>query len=154
MKRISMIFLQGVIVALGFAVLAAMIRLPMLEGRAAHLDLFHIYADPFLVYGYLASIAFFVALYQAFKFLGYVGQNKTSSPHSVKAIKIIKRCAIVLSISIVLAGVYIRIFHAADDDPAGFLALCIGATFLSVLVATAADVFERRLQKEGFGHKQ
>jgi len=37
---------------------------------------------------------------------------------------------------------YIRIFHAKDDDPAGLLALCIVITILSIVLATAAGVFE------------
>ena len=146
MKRGSTIFLQIVIVALGIVTLAIMIRFPLTEGRAANLDLFSIYADPLLAYGYLASIAFFVALYQAFKLLGYIGQNKVFSLNSVKALRTIKYCAIVLSASIIMAGLYIRIFHAEDDDPAGFLAICIVTTFVSIVIATAAAVFEKTLQ--------
>ncbi len=146
MKKGSTIFLQVVIVLIGIVALAIMIRFPLTEGRAANLDLFSIYADPFLVYGYLASIAFFVALYQAFKLLGLIGQNKVFSLDSVKALGTIKYCAIVLGVSIVMAGLYIRIFHATDDDPAGFLAMCIVTTFISIVIATAAAVFERTLQ--------
>jgi hypothetical protein len=123
-----------------------MIRLPLTEGRATNLDLLSIYADPFLVYVYLASIAFFVALYQAFKLLGYIGQNKVFSLNSVKALRTIKYCAILLSILIVMAGLYIRMFHAKGDDPAGFLAMCIVTTFISIVIATAAAVFEKTLQ--------
>jgi len=146
MKKGSTIFLQAVIVLIGIAAPAIMIRFPLSEGRAANLDLFSIYADPFIIYGYLASIAFFVALYQAFKLLGYIGQNKVFSLNSVKALRNIKYCAIVLSVSIVMAGLYIRIFHAEGDDPAGFLAMCIVTTFISIVVATAAAVFEKTLQ--------
>jgi Flp pilus assembly pilin Flp len=46
-----------------------------------------------------------------------------------------------------MAGVYVRLFYAKDDDPAGFIALCIVATFISVVIATAAGVFGRTLQK-------
>jgi len=146
MKRSSTIFLQVVIVLIGIVALAIMIRFPLTEGRAANLDLFSIYADPFIVYGYLASIAFFVALYQAFKLLGYIGQNKVFSLNSVKALRTIKYCAIVLGILIVIAALYIRIFHAQDDDPAGFIAIAILTTFISIIIATAAAVFERTLQ--------
>ena len=146
MKRSSTIFLQVVIVLIVIVALAIMIRFPLTEGRAANLDLFSIYADPFLVYGYLASIAFFVALYQAFKLLGYIRQNKVFSLNSVTTTRSIKYCAIVLGILIVMAGLYIRIFHAKDDDPAGFLAMCIVTTFISIVIATAAAVFERTLQ--------
>lgn len=146
MKRISIIFLQAVIVLIGIVALAILIRFPLTEGRAANLDLFSIYADPFILYGYAASIAFFVALYKAFKLLGYIGQNQVFSSNSVKALKSIKYCAIVLSILIVASGLYIRMFHHKDDDPAGFLAMCMVTTFASIVVATAAAIFEKILQ--------
>ena len=146
MKKSSTVFLQVVVVLIGIVALAIMVRFPLTEGRAVNLDLFSIYSDPFIVYGYVASMAFFVALYQAFKLLGYIGQNKVFSLNSVKALRTIKYCAIVMSILIVTAALYIRIFHAQDDDPAGFFAMCIVTTFISIVIATAAAVFERTLQ--------
>jgi hypothetical protein len=146
MKRISIIFLQAVIVLISIVALAVLIRLPLTEGRAANLDLFSIYSDPLILYVYAASIAFFVALYQAFKLLGYIGQNKVFSSNSVRTLKSIKYCAIVLSILIVMAGLYIRIWHNKEDDPAGFVAICIVTTFISIVVATAAAIFEKILQ--------
>ena len=147
MKRSSTIFLQAVIVIIGILAIAIMIRFPLTEGRAANLDLFSIYSDPLILYAYAASIPFFIALYKAFKLLGYIGQNKAFSPDSVKTLRSIKYCAIVLSVLIVMAGIYIRIFHSKDDDPAGFLAMCIVTTFVSIVIATAAAVFEKILQK-------
>ncbi|MBI2465636.1 MAG: DUF2975 domain-containing protein, partial [Candidatus Sungbacteria bacterium] len=126
MNRNSILFLRIVIMLIGIVALAIMVRFPLTEGRAANLDLFSIYADPFIVYGYLASIVFFVALYQAFKLLGYIGQNKVFSLNSVKTLRTIKYCAIVLSILIVIAAIYIRISCCTvaevdgGDDPAGF----------------------------------
>ena len=150
MKKSSTIFLQVVIVLIGIVALFIMIRFPLTEGRAVNLDLFSIYADPFIVYGYLASIAFFVALYQAFKLLGYIGQNKVFSLSSVKALRTIKYCAIILSFLIVIAAIYIRISFSVksvtDDDPAGFIAVSIVTTFISIVIATVAAVFEKTLQ--------
>ena len=135
---------------IGIVALFIMIRFPLTEGRAVNLDLFSIYADPFIVYGYLASIAFFVALYQAFKLLGYIGQNKVFSLSSVKASRTIKYCAIILSFLIVIAAIYIRISFSVksvtDDDPAGFMAVSIVTTFISIVIATVAAVFEKTLQ--------
>ena len=145
MKKGSTIFLRVVIVLIGIVALIAMIRFPLTEGRAVNLDLFSIYADPFIVYMYLASIAFFVALYQAFKLLGLIGQNKVFSLNSVKALRNIKYCAIILSASIVMAMLYIMMSHG-DDDAAGAIAMGIVATFISVVIATAAALFERTLQ--------
>src|SRR3989339_1136938 len=135
MKRISIIFLQAVIVLIGIVALSIMILFPLTEGRAQNLDLFSIYFDPFILYGYASSIAFFVALYKAFKLLGYIGQNKLFSLTSVRTLKSIKYCAIILSILIVTAGLYIRIFHNKEDDPAGCLAMCIIITFISIAVS-------------------
>lgn len=146
MKRISIVFLQIAIVLLAMAALALLIWVPQTEGRAANLDLFSIYADPLILYGYTASIAFFVALYKAFRLLGYIGQNQVFSANAVNALKSIKYCGIALGILIVLAGVYIRIFHSKEDDPAGFLAMCIVTTFVSLVVATAAAIFQKILQ--------
>ena len=146
MKRIPIIFLQAVIVLIGILALSVMIRVPLTEGRAENLDLFSIYFDPFILYGYASSIAFFVALYKAFKLLGYIGQNKLFSLNSIRTLRSIKYCAIILSISIVMAGLYIMLFHHKDDDPAGFLAICIVTTFVSIVVATAAAIFEKILQ--------
>ena len=146
MKQSSTIFLQGVIVLIGVVALALMIRFPLTEGRAADLDLFSIYSDPFILYGYAASLPFFIALYNAFKLLRYIGQNKIFLPDPVRTLKNIKYCAISLSIFIGMAGLYIRIFHNKKDDPAGFLAICILTAFVSIVVATAAVVFEKILQ--------
>jgi hypothetical protein len=146
MKRVSTMFLQGVIILISVVVLAVLIRFPLTEGRATNLDLLSIYSDPLILYGYAASIAFFIALYKAFKLLGYIGQNQVFSPQSVGTLKSIKYCAIVLSILIVLAGLYIRISHNEDDDPAGFIAMCIVTTFTSIVIATSAAVFEKILQ--------
>lgn len=150
MKKNSTIFLQVVIVLIGILALAIMIRFPLTEGRAVNLDLFSIYADPFIVFGYLASIPFFVALYQAFKLLGYIGKNKVFSLDSVKALRTIKYCAIILSFLIIMAAIYIRVSYGIsptkDDDPAGFIAISIVTTFISIVIATAAAVFEKTLQ--------
>src|SRR3990170_7700607 len=104
MKRSSTIFLQVVIVLIGIGAIALMLWEPHIEGRNAHATLFEIYfKDPFLAYAYIASISFFVALYQAFKLLGYIGRNEVFSQRSVKALRAIKYCAIALAALIVAA---------------------------------------------------
>ncbi len=145
-KKSLAVFLQGVIVLIGIVALAMMIRFPLTEGRAANLDLFSIYSDPFILYGYAVSIPFFIALYNAFKLLGYIGQNKVFTLNAVRALRNIKYCAILLNILIVMAGLYIMMFHNKDDDPAGFLAMCIVTTFISIIVVTAVAMFEKILQ--------
>ena len=145
MKRGSTIFLQVVIVLLGVSVLALLLWEPNLEGRNAHATLFEIYfKDPFLAYAYIGSIPFFVGLYQAFKLLGYVRRNEIFSERSVRALRIIKYCALVI-IGFVAVSVIFMVGGDRDDRPGGtFMRLLI--TFPSIVVATAAAVFERILQ--------
>src|ERR671926_1424304 len=141
MERSSTIFLQIVIVTLGIGALDLLLWEPQIEGRNAHATLFEIYfKDPFLAYAYIASIAFFVALYQAFKVLGYAGQNKVFSQEAVKALRTIKYCAISM-IGFVAVG-EIFIMFSNSDDRAGGVFMGVLITFGSIVIATAAAMFE------------
>ncbi len=138
-------FLQIVTVLIGIAALAFLLWEPHVEGRNAHATLFEIYfKDPFLAYAYLASIPFFMALYQAFKVLGDAGQNKVFSPAAVKSLRTIKRCAMSI-IGFVIAG-EIFIGLGDSDDRAGGVFIGILISFGSIVIASAAAMFERILQ--------
>src|SRR6476660_8054070 len=127
MRKGSTIFLQVVIVLIGIGSLALLLWEPHIEGRNAHATLFQIYFnDPFLAYAYTASIAFFVALYQAFKVLGYVRQNKTFSQPAVKALRTIKYCAMTIIGFVVVRVIFVLPFGDKEDRPAGL--------FMSVLI--------------------
>jgi hypothetical protein len=145
MKRSSTIFLQVVIVLIGIGTLALMLWEPHIEGRNAHATTFEIYfKDPFLAYAYIASIPFFVALYQAFKLLGYAEQNKVFSQAAVKALRTIKYCAISIIGFVAIGEIFIML--SESDDPQGGFFMGILITFGSIVIATAAAMFERILQ--------
>ena len=145
MKRSSTVLLQIVIVLISIGALAFMLWEPHIEGRNAHATLFEIYfKDPFLAYAYLASILFFVALYQAFKVLGYIGQNKAFSQTTVKALRTIKFCALGIIGFVAVGELFIMLGNS--DDRAGGVFIGILITFGSVVIATAAAMFERILQ--------
>ena len=146
MKRSSTIFLQVVIVLIGIGALALLLWEPRIEGRNAHATNFEIYfKDPFLALVYIGSIPFFVALYQAFKVLGYAGQNKIFSQEAVKALRTIKYCAIIIIGFVVVEEIFIMLNHGSDDAAGGvFMGVLI--TFGSIVIATAAAMFERILQ--------
>lgn len=145
MRKGSTLFLKFVICLVAIGVLVWLIWFPQLEGRAANLDLISIYKDPLIIYAYIGSISFFVALYQAVKLLGYIDGNQVFSQAAVNAVRNIKYCAITLSGFIVLGILYIRVSVIADD-PAGVTALGIFTTFAAIVIATAAAVFQRVLQ--------
>jgi len=142
-KRIPTVFLQVVIVLIGIGALVLMLWEPQLEGRNAHATLVEIYFhDPFLAYAYTASIAFFVALYQAFRLLGYIGQNEAFSLKSIQALRTIKYCAMSLVAMIGAAVGYLFIAVRGKDDIAGGVAMGLAMIFVSVVIATAAAVLE------------
>ena len=145
MKRGSVLFLRGVLVLIGVGALALLLLEPQLEGRNAHASTFAIYfKDPFLAYVYLASIALFVALYQAFQVLGHVGRNTMLSPAGVRRLRTIKRCALVI-IGFV-AGAELIIIASRSDDPQGGFFIGVLIAFVSTIVAAAVSVLERTLQ--------
>ena len=148
MKRNSAIFLQVVIMLIGIGALALILWEPHIEGRNAHATLYEIYFDdPFLAYAYTASIFFFVALYQAFMLLGYTGRNEVFSQRSVRALRTIKYCAMTLVGFIVPAEAYLIIVQRSKDDIAGGVAMGILISFISIVVAAAAALFEKTLQE-------
>ena len=147
MKKSSILFLQVVVVALGVGAFLLLLWEPHIEGVNAHATtLYQIYFDdPFLALVYIGSIPFFFALYQAFKVLGYAGQNNVISPEAVYALRAIKYCAIAIIGFVVVEEIFIMLNHG-DDDAAGGVAMGVLISFISIVVATAAAVFERTLQ--------
>lgn len=149
MKRISIIFLQVVIVALGIGALALLLWEPQIEGANAHATNFEIYfKDPFLALVYTGSIPFFIALYQMFKVLGYVGQNKIFSPETLKSLRIIKYCALAIIGFVLVEEIFIMLVNNHDNENPG-APIFMGALIVlpSIVIATAATMFERILQK-------
>jgi hypothetical protein len=145
MKRSSTLFLKLVILLIGIGVLAGLVWFPQTEGRAANLDLFNIYADPFIIYFFIASTPFFIGLYQAFKLLNFIDANNAFSQGAVNTLRNMKFASLILIGFILLALIYIR-FFVQGEDPAGPTAVGILATFAAAVIATASAVFEKLLQ--------
>jgi hypothetical protein len=152
MKQGILLFLKLTILLIAIVVFIWMVIFPQTEGRAAHLDHVSIYADPLIIYMYIASIPFFVALYQAIKLLGLVEKNNIISQAALGAIRTIKYCAIAL-IGFILAAVsyifiMVKLNPNVDEDPVGFVALGFVLILGATLVATAAVYIQRRLPSE------
>jgi len=143
MKRGLTIFFQVVIVLIGIGVFVFMLWEPHLEGRNAHATLFQIYfSDPFLTYAYIASLAFFIVLYQTSKLLRNIKRDETFSQSSVKALRAIKYCAASLVGFIVAAEAYLFIIRPGDDI-AGGVAIGLFLIFVFSIMTSAAAVFEK-----------
>jgi DUF2975 family protein len=148
MNRRSTIFLQIVIVLIGIAALALLLWEPQIEGVNKNRTNFEIYfQDPFLALVYAGSIPFFIALYQAIRALGYVGRNEVFSPEVVKALRIIKYCALAIIGFVVLEELFILFSGNRDlENPGAPIFMGILIAFPSIVVATVAAMFERILQ--------
>lgn len=147
MKRTLITFLQVITVLIGISALAFMLVEPHFEGRNVNATAFEVYfKDPFLIYAYTASIAFFFALYQILKVLEYIKQNKTFSPQTVKALRTIKRCAVAL-IAFVTAPLLYLFIVRPEDDIAGGVAVGLLILSVSTIVAIAAWRFKKVIQK-------
>jgi hypothetical protein len=147
MKKSSAFFLQTATVLFGVAVLAFLLWEPHVEGRNAHATLFEIYfKDAFLACAYIASIPFFVALYQVFRLFGNAGRNEFFSRRSLSALRTIRTCAIMLLGSIAVAEVFLFVMVRGEDDIAGGVAMGILFALVFAAMATAAALFERTLR--------
>lgn len=145
MNRSSASFLQAVVVLIGLGVLALMLWEPHLEGRNAHATTFEIYfKDPFLAYVYVGSIPFFVALYQAFRVLGAVKREGTFSAATLRALRIVKRCALTIVGFVVGALAIILAFGDGEDRPGGVF-MCGLAILAASAIATTAALLARSL---------
>lgn len=148
MKHASTIFLQVVIALIGLGIMTFLILEPQFEGRNKNAtSQFEIYfKDPFLAYIYLASVPFFIALYQAIRMLGYARRDEIFSQPCVRSLQIIKYCGVAVALFFVGAEAYIFVFVRGTDDVAGGVLMGAFVIFVSLVIATAATVFERILQ--------
>ncbi len=146
--RTSALFLQAVVVLIGIGTLAFLLWEPHVEGVNANAaSLYDIYFDdPFLAYAYVASVPFFVALYQVFTLLGYAGSNTLFSRRSARALQAIRYCAMAM-VPLIVTGVVWLLLSESDDRPP-VLAMGAVATLLSIAVAVAASACERMLRRD------
>ena len=148
MNRALARFLQALVLLVGIAALVFLLWEPHLEGRNAHATVWQVYFDdPFLAFAYLASIAFFAAVYQLFRILGHVGSHGAFSPSAPRSFRLIRNCALVL-VGFVAIGEVV-IFTQESDDRAGGVAMGLMIGLGSVAVALLASKLERRLQPAG-----
>ena len=150
MKRGPTIFLRIVISGIGVAAFAVCIfALPKAFAREAAKTpdtAWVIYL--FLAAAYVMVLAFFVALYQAFKLLSYIDGDKAFSELSVRALGRIKYCAITISF-VMVAGILgvMALTFGTGEDMAGQVAMGLVVTLASSVVATFTAVLQKQVQK-------
>ncbi|MFS0559643.1 DUF2975 domain-containing protein [Terribacillus sp. 179-K 1B1 HS] len=146
MKR-ETLFLKLAVFLMALPVLALCIFAipPIAFGSADYYPEAEFLKYPVLIGLYLTALAFFMALYQAFRLLGYIDRNIAFSDLSVKALKNIKKCAITIT------GVYVLflplIYIVADrDDAPGLILIGMAIIFGALVIAFFAAVLQRLLK--------
>jgi cytochrome bd-type quinol oxidase subunit 2 len=86
-----------------------------------------------------------VALYQAIKVLKHVGQGTVFSQGAVNALRTIKWCALAIIGFVIVEEVFIMLTHG-NDDATGAVFMGVLITFGSIVIATAAAMFQKILQ--------
>jgi hypothetical protein len=151
MKRGSTLFLKLAVILMGIPVLAlCLFLLPQIANEANEAaergsDL------AFVVYGilmvmYVSAIPFYFALYQSFNLLSYIDKNQAFSKLSVRALKKIKNCAIIIGGLYLVALPFVYIMAEVDDAP-GLIIVGMIPIFASVVIAVFAAVLQRLLKE-------
>lgn len=148
MERGTTLFLKAAVIVIGIPVLALCIFLvPEIANFAAELYPEHTYLK-YLVFIdlYAAAIPFYIALYQAFKLLGYIDKNKAFSDLSVQVLKNIKYCALTIS-GLYVLGLPLFYLIAEKDDAPGIILIGMVMVFASLVIAVFAAVLQMLLKE-------
>ncbi|QQP70060.1 DUF2975 domain-containing protein [Carnobacterium sp. CS13] len=145
MKKGTTLFLKLAVLLIGLPVLAlSLFGLTWLINNPAS-PAYNQLLYPILIGIYVSVFPFFAALYQAFKLLNHIDRNQAFSDLSVKALKNIKFCALLIS------GLYLVILPfifglAQMDDAPGLVLVGMVPVFASLVIAVFAAVLQRLLQ--------
>ncbi|MEG0497813.1 MAG: DUF2975 domain-containing protein [Carnobacterium sp.] len=146
MKKGTTLFLKLAVLLIGLPILAlslfGLIWLINNQASPAYNQLLY----PILIGIYVSVFPFFAALYQAFKLLNHIDRNQAFSDLSVKALKNIKFCALLIS------GLYLVILPfifglAQMDDAPGLVLVGMIPIFASLVIAVFAAVLQKLLQE-------
>ncbi|MBN6888724.1 biotin transporter BioY [Cytobacillus horneckiae] len=147
MKRVSTLFLKIAVILMGIPVLALCLFLvPELAEYTVELypNMTYMKVLVFLFF-YVTAIPFYIALYQAFKLVGFIDKNIAFSELSVRALKNIKNCAITISMLYVV-GMPLLYLMAEMDDAPGIIVIGLVIIFASMVIAVFAAVLQKLLK--------
>ncbi len=147
LKPILLRVVQVVLLLVSLAVIAFLLLEPQVEGRNANASQLEIYfQDPFLAYAYVASIPFFIGVFQAIGMLRFAERSGIIAIRTMQSLQTIKRCALAFSCFAVV-GVFIILMNESDDHAGG---VAIGMLVLTggLTIAIAAAVFQSYVKRK------
>lgn len=145
MKR-ETIFLKLAVILMGVPILALCIFVvPGIASFATELYPEMAYLKYLILINiYAGAIPFYFALYQTFKLLGYIDKNNAFSERSVKVLKTIKYCAVLIS-GLYVVGMPLYYLIAERDDAPGIIVIGLVIIFASIVIAVFAAVLQKLL---------
>jgi hypothetical protein len=146
MKR-ETLFLKIVVFLLALPVLAAcFILLPWLIRDTLQSNwVLAKFLFPVIGVMYASAVPYFLALYQAFLLLSYIDKNTAFSEWSVKALRNIKFCAMIISVFYLASMPFFYLIGEKDDAP-GVILIGMVFTFAPFVIAAFAAVLEKLLK--------
>lgn len=145
MNKGNTLFLKVTVCLIGLLILAiGIFGLPRMANYTATIFPEFAYLQyPILLGMYITVIPFFIALYQAFVLLQYIDKQHAFSDPSVKALRIIKYCAITISIMYVIGSIYLLTQNALHP---GIVLIGCTIIFASAIIAVFAAVLQMLLK--------
>lgn len=144
MEKGSTFFLKLALCLIGITILALSIFwLPSLANYTANeFPEVAFLRNPVLIGIYVTVIPFFIALYKSFRILHYIDHNGAFSSLSVKALKTIKQCALVISMIYVIGCLFLFIQNALHP---GIALIGLIIIFASITIAVFSAVLQKLL---------
>ncbi|EUJ51742.1 DUF2975 domain-containing protein [Paenilisteria rocourtiae] len=146
MKHGSTFLLRLIILFIGLVILVlCVLGLPSLAMDKSNPE-FTRRLYPILITMWIAAVPFFIGLYQGLKVLAYIDKKTAFSELSVRALKHVKYCALIISTLYFFSLPFFYLLAQHDDAP-GLVVIGLVLTFGSIVVATFAAVLQKLLQE-------
>lgn len=145
MKSGATWFLKAVVVLVGVVSLALCIFfLPAVMKDAEESSLFTLSIYGIVTGMYISVIPFFIALVQSLKLLNLIDQENAFSESSVKALKVIKFCAVTICCVYIATMPFFYLIGEKDDAP-GAIVIGMVFVFASLVIAVFAAILQMLL---------
>ncbi|MCC9621571.1 DUF2975 domain-containing protein [Thalassospira sp. MA62] len=147
MKR-ETVFLKLSVIVLALPILAACIfLLPFLWRDATESGGWIANSmRPIVIGMYVAAVPYFMALFQTFTLLGLIDRNEAFSYEAVKVLRVIKYCALTITVIYTALLPFFYWFAERDDSP-GFLVIGFVFVFAAFVIVVFAELLQKLLKR-------
>ncbi|MGM7701885.1 DUF2975 domain-containing protein [Pseudalkalibacillus sp. Hm43] len=140
------LFLKVVVFLLAIPIIGMCIFLLPWIAREVSDSQFANYFYPVLIGMYASTVPYLIGLFQAYRLLSYIDQNRAFSQSSIGALKTIKFCASTISVFYLVCLPFFYLIGEKDDAP-GVILMGFILIFAPMVVAVFAAVLQKLLQQ-------